>query len=169
MNSKCLGIKVKSSCHVSDCISPYGVFSFLDPVHMSRMFLFSITSLCLASGGRHGACVYWHVLQRLLLSPGLLWGWHWRLLSPYAPRPVLTLLSGWEGRWAAWAELGWGPIGGLSQCQTARCFSARQPAFALLPRMLSGLLNSGSVNTSGCPQCFSQPEKPPSGQLFANF
>lgn len=67
MNSKCLGIKVKSSCHVSDCISPYGMFSFLDPVHMSRMFLFSMTSLCLAPGGRLGACVCWHVLQCLLL------------------------------------------------------------------------------------------------------
>lgn len=69
MNSKCLGIKVKSSCHVSDYVSPYGMFSFLDPVHMSRMFLFSIASLLLAPGGRHGVCVYWHVLQDLLLRP----------------------------------------------------------------------------------------------------
>lgn len=127
MNSKCLGIKVKSSYHVSDCVSPYGMLSFLDPLGMSRMFLFSITVWVCPLGVRR-------VPRCLQLSP-------WIAVRP-ALAPLFgasspsrrSLLSGREGRWhlqgscltRVGPESNWGSqpvLGGLGGFGTSPVFT----------------------------------------------
>lgn len=101
---------VKSSRHVSNYTAPCSLLSFLDPVPVAQMFLFSITCSCLSPRGRCG---------------GRGWNCSRQVCGAEAERPVLEghhgphsgAMHGLEG----W-QLGLRPDPGwVSPCVTSIC------------------------------------------------